>query len=67
MHEKTEPTGLARFICFGSCKHSGRIFYGHQAGWAAGITIGMLIFAFAIGIWRRQIIKYPGDSWKAYP
>jgi hypothetical protein len=30
-----------------------------------GITSGVLMFAFAIGIWRRQIIKYPDGTWKA--
>jgi uncharacterized membrane protein HdeD (DUF308 family) len=40
-------------------------FHGHQKGWAAGITSGVLMIAFAIWIWRRQIIKYPNDTWKA--
>jgi hypothetical protein len=40
-------------------------FYGNQEGWAAGLASGVLMFAFAIWIWRRQIIKYPDDTWKA--
>ena len=40
-------------------------FYGHQKGWAAGITTNVLMLAFAIWKWRRQIIKYPDDTWKA--
>jgi hypothetical protein len=39
--------------------------YVHQRGWAAGINSGLLMFAFAIWISRRQIIKYPDDTWKA--
>jgi hypothetical protein len=40
-------------------------FHGQQKGWVAGIATGAIIFAFAVWIWRRQIIKYPEDTWKA--
>tara|TARA_R110000787_G_scaffold47085_9_gene114053 strand:+ start:21613 stop:21756 length:144 start_codon:yes stop_codon:yes gene_type:complete len=40
-------------------------FHGQQQGWAAGIAIGALMFVFALWLWRRQIIKYPTDTWKA--
>lgn len=40
-------------------------FYGHEKGWAVGTISGVLVLAFAVWIWRRQIIKYPDDTWKA--
>lgn len=40
-------------------------FHGQQKGWVAGIATGAIMFAFALWIWRRQIIKYPEDTWKA--
>jgi hypothetical protein len=64
MCEKNEPTGLARLICPLVASILAAYFYGHQRGWVVGITSGVLMFAFAIGIWRRQIIKYPDGTWK---
>ena len=40
-------------------------FHGHQKGWVAGIATGAVMFAFGVWIWRRQIIKYPENTWKA--
>ncbi|HKX89141.1 MAG TPA: hypothetical protein VJM13_08025, partial [Sphingopyxis sp.] len=40
-------------------------FHGHQKGWAAGVATGAFLFAFVAWIWRRRIIKYPEDTWKA--
>jgi len=33
-------------------------------GWTVGITSFALPLVFVIWLWRRQIIKYPEDTWR---
>jgi type II secretory pathway component PulF len=40
-------------------------FHFQQKGWGAGIATGAIMFAGAVWLWRRQIIKYPEETWKA--
>jgi hypothetical protein len=40
-------------------------FQGHQQGWLVGLAAGAIMFGLAVWIWRRQIIKYPEETWKA--
>ena len=38
---------------------------GQDRGWAAELITSGLMLAFVVWLWRRQIRRYPEDTWRA--